>query len=187
MADIYQDMVQPGAAYSSDRIKSWSHYREPIDQSDYRLHGNSRRWGDATPEVQSRVIDTIIESAREKGLTPRETAHVLAIARVESGFNPDAAAGTTSASGLGQFIDKTGNHYHLNNRNRFDVGAQSDALVDHYIDNRTLAHKRGQGEEYIYKYHHDGPTRDYGGLTLSEKKVMPYVDKYERFVSSAWD
>lgn len=183
MADIYQDMVQPrGAAYSSDRIKPWSHYREPIDQSDGRLHGNSRRWGDATPEVQSRVIDTIIESAREKGLTPRETAHVLAIARVESGFNPDAAAGTTSASGLGQFIDKTGNHYHLNNRNRFDVGAQSDALVDHYIDNRTLAHKRGQGEEYIYKYHHDGPTRDYGGLALSEKKVMPYVDKYERFV-----
>ncbi|OUL16964.1 hypothetical protein B0X78_03015 [bacterium AM6] len=122
MADIYQDMVQPrGAAYSSDRIKSWSHYREPIDQSDGRLHGNSRRWGDATPEVQSRVIDTLIESAREKGLTPRETAHVLAIARVESGFNPDAAAGTTSASGLGQFIDKTGNHYHLNNRNRFDV------------------------------------------------------------------
>ena len=128
------------------------------------------------------MIDTIIESAREKGLSPRETAHVLAIARVESGFNPDAAAGTTSASGLGQFIDKTGNHYHLNSRNRFDVGAQSDALVDHYIDNRTLAHKRGQGEEYIYKYHHDGPTRDYGGLTLSEKKVMPYVDKYERFV-----
>ncbi|WP_221623616.1 hypothetical protein, partial [Pandoraea apista] len=34
----------------------------------------------------------------------------------------------------------------------------------------------------IYKYHHDGPTRDYGGLNLSEKKVMPYVDKYERFV-----
>ncbi|HDS1037868.1 TPA: peptidoglycan DD-metalloendopeptidase family protein [Stenotrophomonas maltophilia] len=183
MADIYTDMVQPtGAAYKSSQIKSWSHYREPIDHSDGRLHGDSRRWGDASDEVQSRVIDTIIESARDKGLSPRETAHVLAIARVESGFNPDAAAGTTSASGLGQFIDKTGAHYDLNGRNRFDVGAQADALVDHYIDNRTLAHKRGQGEDYIYKYHHDGPSRDYGGLGLSEKKVMPYVDKYEQFV-----
>ena len=183
MADIYTDMVQPtGSAYKSSQIKSWSHYREPIDTSDGRLHGDSRRWGDASDAVQSRVIDTIIDSAREKGLSPRETAHVLAIARVESGFNPDAAAGTTSASGLGQFIDKTGAHYGLNIRNRFDVGAQADALVDHYIDNRNLAHKRGHGEEYIYKYHHDGPSRDYGGLQLSEKKVMPYVDKYEHFV-----
>lgn len=181
---IYQDMVQPrGAGYRSDQIKPYSHYREPIDQSDGRLHGESRRWGDASPEVQSRVIDTLISSAREAGLSPRETAHVLAIARVESGFNPDAAAGTTSASGLGQFIDGTGNAYGLNNRNRFDVETQSDALVRHFVDNRELAQRRGQGEEYIYKYHHDGPIRDYGGLGLSERKVMPHLDEYQRFVT----
>ncbi|MBD8637327.1 peptidoglycan-binding protein [Stenotrophomonas sp. CFBP 13725] len=184
MPDIYQDMVQPrGAGYRSDQIKPYSHYREPIDQTDGRLHGESRRWGDATPEVQSRVIDTLIESSRDAGLSPRETAHVLAIARVESGFNPDAAAGTTSASGLGQFIDGTGSAYGLGNRNRFDVEAQSDALVKHFIDNRELAQRRGQGEEYIYKYHHDGPTRDYGGLGLAERKVLPHLDEYTRFVN----
>ncbi|MEN5426353.1 peptidoglycan-binding protein [Stenotrophomonas pennii] len=184
MPDIYQTMIQPrGAGYRSDQIKPYSHYREPIDQTDGRLHGESRRWGDASPEVQSRVIDTLIESSREAGLSPRETAHVLAIARVESGFNPDAAAGTTSASGLGQFIDGTGSAYQLNNSNRFDVEAQSDALVQHFIDNRQLAQRRGQGEEYIYKYHHDGPTRDYGGLGLAESKVMPRLAEYEQFVN----
>lgn len=181
--DIYTNMVQPpGAAYRSSQIESWSHYREPIDES-RALHGQSRRWGDASPEVQSRVIDSLIESSREAGLTPRETAYVLAIARVESGFNPDAAAGTTSASGLGQFIDRTGKHYGLNNANRFDVDAQSDALVAHFVDNRNLARDRGQGEDYIYKYHHDGPTKDYGGLGLSQRKVAPHLDEYEQFVN----
>lgn len=181
--DIYTNMVQPpGAAYRSSQIESWSHYREPIDES-RALHGQSRRWGDASPEVQSRVIDSLIESSRDAGLTPRETAHVLAIARVESGFNPDAAAGTTSASGLGQFIDRTGKHYGLNNANRFDVDAQSDALVAHFVDNRNLARDRGQGEDYIYKYHHDGPTKDYGGLGLSHRKVAPHLDEYEQFVT----
>ena len=181
--DIYTNMVQPpGAAYRSNQIESWSHYREPIDES-RPLHGQSRRWGDASPEVQSRVIDSLIESSREAGLTPRETAYVLAIARVESGFNPDAAAGTTSASGLGQFIDRTGKHYGLNNANRFDVDAQSDALVAHFVDNRNLARDRGQGEDYIYKYHHDGPTKDYGGLGLAQRKVAPHLDEYEQFVN----
>jgi len=181
--DIYTSMVQPpGAAYRSNQIEPWSHYREPIDES-RPLHGQSRRWGDASPEVQSRVIDSLIESSREAGLTPRETAHVLAIARVESGFNPDAAAGTTSASGLGQFIDRTGKHYGLTNANRFDVDAQSDALVAHFVDNRNLARDRGQGEDYIYKYHHDGPTKDYGGLGLSQRKVAPHLDEYEQFVN----
>jgi putative chitinase len=181
--DIYTNMVQPpGAAYRSNQIESWSHYREPIDES-RPLHGQSRRWGDASPEVQSRVIDSLIESSRDAGLTPRETAYVLAIARVESGFNPDAAAGTTSASGLGQFIDRTGKHYGLNNANRFDVDAQSDALVAHFVDNRNLARDRGQGEDYIYKYHHDGPTKDYGGLGLAQRKVAPHLDEYEQFVN----
>jgi putative chitinase len=182
--EIYTSMVQPpGAAYRSSQVESWSHYREPIDRTDGRLHGESRRWGDASAEVQSRVIDSLIESSREAGLTPRETAHVLAIARVESGFNPDAAAGTTSASGLGQFIDKTGKHYGLTNANRFDVDAQSDALVAHFVDNRNLARSRGQGEDYIYKYHHDGPSKDYGGLGLAQRKVAPHLDEYEQFVN----
>ncbi len=183
--EIYQDMIQPkGAAYRSDQIKPWSHYREPIDTANGRLAGNSRVWGDASPEVQSAVVDKIIESCERKGLSTRDTAYVLAIARVESGFNPDACAGTTSAAGLGQFIDKTGKHYGVNNANRWDVDKQADALVMHYLDNKRLAVARGHGDEYIYKYHHDGPSKDYGGLGISEKRVMPYAKQYEGFVKA---
>lgn len=181
--NVYEDMVQPrGRAYRSDQIAAWSHYREPIDNSPGRAAGNSRIWGDASPEVQSRVIDALIDASRKSGLNARETAYVLAIARVESGFNPDAAAGATSASGVGQFIDSTGRSYGLSNHNRFELDAQAGALVRHFIDNRDLANRRGLGEEYIYKYHHDGPSKDYGGLKISNEKVMPYVDRYEVFV-----
>jgi hypothetical protein len=181
--EIHADMVQPkGRGYRDEQIVPHSHYREPIDRSPGRLAGNSRIWGDASPEVQSRVIDGLIEASRDAGLDARRTALVLAIVRVESGFNPDAAAGTTSASGLGQFIDRTGSAYGINDASRFDVQQQSRAVVAHCIDNLRLAHSRGQGDEYIYKYHHDGPTRDYGGLALSNREVMPYLDGYERFV-----
>ena len=181
--EIYDSMIQPrGQEYRSSQIKPYSHYREPIDDAPGRLAGNSRVWGDASPEVQSRSIDLLIDASRNAGLTPRETAHVLAIARQESGFNPDAAS-NESASGLGQFIDGTGRSYGLNNQNRFDAGEGARALVEHFIDNRNLARSRGQGEEYIYKYHHDGPLRDYGGLGLSNQHVMPRLDEYERFVN----
>lgn len=181
--EIHAELVQPrGRPYRDDQIKPWSHYLEPIDTTRGRLAGNSRVWGDASPEVQSRVVDILIDAGRERGLTPRQVAHVLAIARIESGFNPDAAAGTTSASGLGQFVDRTGRSYGLGNHNRFDADAQANALVAHFLDNARLAQRRGQGEEYIYAYHHDGPSLRHGGLELSQQQVMPYVDRYERFV-----
>lgn len=56
--DVYESMIQPrGNEYRSDQIKPWSHYREPVDHSPGHLAGNSRVWGDASPEVQSRVIE----------------------------------------------------------------------------------------------------------------------------------
>lgn len=180
---IHDELIQSkGAPYRDSQLKAWSHYLEPINLDPSRLSGNSRIWGDATPEVQSRAIDSLTEASRAAGLGVRDTAHVLAIARIESGFNPDAAAGTSSASGLGQFIDKTGEAYGLDDTNRFDVDAQASALVAHFIDNRALAQRRGQDEAYIYKYHHDGPAQDYGGLALSQTKVMPLLEDYTRFV-----
>lgn len=188
MPNIYHDMIQPkGAAYRTSQLHSRSHYLEPIENAEGRLSGNSRIWGDAHPEVQSRVIDILVATSKDAGLNARETAYVLAIARVESGFNPDAAAGTTSASGVGQFIDDTGKAYGLGSTNRFDADAQARALVSHFVDNRELAAKRGQGEAYIYKYHHDGPSRDYGGLGLSADKVMPFLDRYTRFVETEFE
>jgi len=181
--EIYESMIQSrGAAYRESQIKPYSHYRDPIDCSPGRAAGNSHVWGDASAEVQSKVVDALITASGDAGLSTHATAHVLAIARVESGFNPDAAAGTTSAHGLGQFIDRTGAHYGINDSNRGDVNKQAEALVSHYQDNAALARARGQSEDFIYKYHHDGPTQDYGGLGISQQEVMPYLDQYEQFV-----
>ena len=155
---------KPGAAYRKNKIVSNSYYSESP---------GSPIWGDASKELQIESIDALITASIKHGLNARDTAYVLAITHVESGFNPNAAAGITTATGLGQFIDDTGLGYGLNNSNRWEVSAQADALVRHFIDNKALANKRNLPEQYIYKYHHDGPTRDYGGLALSNKKIIP--------------
>jgi LysM repeat protein len=180
-ATDYSDffVTRPGRPYRADQIVRQSHYNDPIDTSDGRLAGNSRIWGDAPATTQQASIEALVNSATTAGLTTRQTALVLAIAHTESGFNPDAAAGTTSASGLGQFIDSTGAAYGVNASNRWDVNAQADALVQHFLDNTQLADTRGQGEDYIYKYHHDGPKGNYGGLDLSRKIVIPLANQYE--------
>lgn len=132
--NIYEGLtVNRGPAYRQKQVRSYSHYNDPIDRSEGRLAGNSRRHGDAPVEVQIAVMDRIAVTSRQKGLNARETGYVLSIARIESGFNPDAAAGTSSATGLGQFVKRTGQAYGINNSNIWDVDVQINALIDHYI------------------------------------------------------
>ena len=178
--------TRPGAAYRDEQIKEHSHYREPLGQDGGRAAGKSRRWGDASADSRNVAIEALLREAGRAGLDARQTALLLATAHVESGFNPDAAAGTTSASGLGQFIDKTGKSYGLGAANRWDPDAQAAALVRHFQDNQKLARQRGQGEEYIYKYHHDGPNKDDGGLDLSRGKVLPAANAYEPILKKGY-
>jgi hypothetical protein len=183
----YAVMYAPrGPEYRNDQIRPYSHYRVPIDNTPGRLAGNSRRHGDASHETQRAVIDLLVQAARDGGLSKSDLAMVLAIARVESGFNPDAAAGTTSASGLGQFVDTTARAYGITtDAQRFDARDGAVALVKHYLENKRLsqnAHYSGR-EMYtmIYAYHHDGPSLAYGGRAISEAEVMP---KYDLFMNN---
>ena len=183
ISEIYSSMIQSRVKdYRDYKVKPWSKYNSAVVHSPGRVTGNSRVWGDALPEAQSKVIDGLISSSERVNLSPRQIAYVLATARVESGFNPDAAAGTTSAYGLGQFTKDTAAAYGMNSANHDDLRVQADALVAHYQDNAALARSRGKGEEYIYKYHHDGPSKEYGGLDIARREVTPYLDRYERFV-----
>ncbi|MBC8739802.1 lytic transglycosylase domain-containing protein [Paraburkholderia sp. UCT31] len=154
-----------------------SHFDDPIPD-DGLPHGNSRRWGDASPEVKQQVISALVSESAHRGLGRDDIAHVLAIARIESGFNPDAAATSTSASGLGQFIKATGAAYGLEHANRFDIEDNAKALVAHFIDNKELARENGKDAAWIYKYHHDGPKEDFGGLELARTEVIPYAKEY---------
>ena len=169
-----------GKEYRDDQIVSNSYYKTEI--LDRPNKGNSRIGGDVSIEVQERAMKSIVSEGIRQGMDERQIAMTLAIARHESGFNPDAAAGTTTAHGLGQFVNKTGNAYGLDDTNRWIMEEQARALVTHTLDNYKLAENRNQGEEYVYKYHHDGASKDFGGLGLSQKFVMPNVESYVNFV-----
>lgn len=146
------------------------------------IRGNSRLYGDASQEVQKTVINKIILEGKKTGMTNDQIAMTLAIANVESGFNPDAATGESSATGIGQFIDETGAGYSIDNTNRWDLDTQVKALVEHTLYNYNLVNKRGKTDNYVYKYHHDGPTADNEGLKVSNRKVMPLVKKYKKLL-----
>jgi len=158
---------------------------EPAKQSYFNvdiiedgIRGNSRKAGDASLEVQQTVVNKIIEVGGQMGMTDYEIAYTLAIARYESGFNPDAAAKSSSASGVGQFINDTGSNYGITNENRWDVDIQVQALVDHTLDNFETAKKKGYGNEYVYALHHDGISLAKNGLSKGKEHVMPFVPKY---------
>ena len=170
--------AKKGKAYKDSQIVSHSYVKDAIVEGGVR--GNSRVHGDASIETQNTVIDRIVTKGREEGLTDRQIAMTLAIAKHESGFNPDAAAGTTSARGLGQFVNKTGKAYGITKDNQWDLDTQVDALIAHTKDNYKLAD--GKDEAYVYAYHHDGPSLKYGGLKISKNKVIPLVDKFEKYL-----
>ena len=85
--DYSKLIVKPGKGYSQNSIVVKSYYNTPIQHNQGELSGNSRRWGDASVDVQKQVIGVLINTSRQFGLNDSETAIVLAIARHESGFN----------------------------------------------------------------------------------------------------
>lgn len=169
-----------GKAYKDSEIKAYSYYNDTIKGTGPR--GSSRVHGDAPKAVQKTAIETIIAEGKKAGMNNDDIALTLAIARLESGFNPDAAAGTTSAHGLGQFVDKTGTAYGLTDENRWDINEQARALVAHTQDNIERAEKNGKGREYVYAYHHDGPSLKYGGLAIGKANVTPRVASFLKLV-----
>ena len=176
-----------GSPYSQSSVVSWSHYNDPIDGT---VAGNSHIWGDASATTQMASINAIVQAAANAGLDTHDTALLLSIAYVESGFNPSAAAGTTSATGLGQFINRTGASYGLTPDNRWDLNAQAQAVVNYFIASANKADSRGQGAASIYAYWHDGLGSSGAGpgLKISNDQVMPLVSRFETALNqvAAW-
>jgi len=166
----------------TEKIVSQSYFNVPI--VDRPLKGNSRKAGDISKESQQKIMKKLIDTGRQSDMSNREIAIMLASVRHESGFNPDAAARGSSASGLAQFINDTGTSYGINNDNRWDVDMQVQATVDifnqHFIDVET----NNYSEDYVYALHHDGPSLSSGGLDLSKTKVMPFVNDYEKILEN---
>jgi hypothetical protein len=180
--EIPLDLLGKRGTQPGEKVANQSYFNTEIIERG--LAGNSRMSGDASPEVQKQVIDLIIKNGRESGMSDREIAIVLSIARHESGFNPDASAKTSSASGVGQFINSTGAKYGMNDENRWDANAQVNALIKHTQDNIARVNKADKEEVNIYELHHDGSFKNGKGLRFSKKNIMPFVDKYEKFLET---
>lgn len=175
MSDLYEYLnAKKGKAYFDDQIKPFSliSIYPDIDTS-RKLRGNSRTIGDANKDVQDTIIDMIITIAVRYGLSYKEISYILLTTKVESGFNPDAAAGTTSAAGLAQgtvgFIndaltqseDILGFQLDLRNEEVFDAEKRCYAVIYSFLLNKSKvmeSYTSDQSEywEWLYLLHHDG-------------------------------
>jgi len=175
MSDLYEYLnAKKGKAYFDDQIKPFSLISSyPDIDTSRKLRGNSRTIGDANKDVQDTIIDMIITIAVRYGLSYKEISYILLTTKVESGFNPDAAAGTTSAAGLAQgtvgFIndaltqseDILGFQLDLRNEEVFDAEKGCYAVIYSFLLNKSKvmeSYTSDQSEywEWLYLLHHDG-------------------------------
>ncbi len=173
------------SALPRPKTVSWSHFNDPVDKTPNGLHGRSRAWGDIDPSSRQTVIEELLTSAEKISLSRKDTALLLAITRVESGFNPDAAARTTSASGLGQFIEKTGSSFGITNATRFSLRENISAMFSYIGECAGYARRDLKGSQssdpapFIYAHYHDGPKLGLGGLKIAQAEVVPWRDRFE--------
>ena len=158
-------------------------YHDPIDKTPGRIQGNSRRWGDATIETKTEVIREIIRSAKDLNYSLEETAFALLVARLESGFNPDAAALGSTAAGVGQLVERTGIGVGLSPEDAFDYQQNTKAMLLYIKDRMEFVKKRypdistEEQFKYTYAHYHDGNILQYGGLEISAKQIMPNFNR----------
>lgn len=214
MTTIYELLrCSKGTTYAGEQISSQSHLKltPEIDKPAGALRGISRAHGHATPEVQDRVIDILLEIGARYKLSYRDIAHLLLICKIESGFNPDAAAGTTSAAGLGQYTSATieeaakagmskvrlGFCLNLAGSAVFDAEHGAFGVLLSYMKSKERAIKYfgNDYEQNLYLFHHDGwyfkPTPEKlaesgpkDALQIIQQSILPSLDRLEGLLSA---
>lgn len=91
--------------YKDEVLRDYSHYKDPLDTTEGRLSGISRKCGDVSAETSDLVKTLLVNEWKAAGLSDDLISVGLAIVSVESGFNPDAAS-NESAAGFGQFVTR---------------------------------------------------------------------------------
>jgi putative chitinase len=166
-------------------VAKHSHFNDPISIRENM--GNSRIWADANENVKLNSINQILDEAIKQKMSLHEAIFALSVAHTESGFNPDAAAGSTSASGLGQFINKTGELYGLNSNNRFNIEDNARALVS-LLKNNLKESKNEVNENDIfiqaYSHYHDGTNVSSQTQKFASNKIPSLMDKFTNYIFS---
>jgi murein DD-endopeptidase MepM/ murein hydrolase activator NlpD len=213
MTTVYEYLrASKGAAYKDSQVKdySWIKVKPDVDISASRIHGNSRIHGDISPAMQDKVIDLLIEVSTRYKLGYRDIAHVLLMTKIESGFNPDAAAGTTSAAGLGQYtkatveeaakagISKSRLGFTLDLSDEYVLDAERGAfgvLLSYMIcKERAAKYFPEKIEENIYLFHHEGwyfnpdkpssPERVMDVRGIIAKKISTHLTSIEKLLQT---
>ncbi len=141
--------------------------------------------------TQTAAINALIHAAAAHNLGVDDTALLLAIVRRESGFNPDAAVGVSSASGLGQFPDGTGKEFGLTSANRWDLSAQANAAVEFFVKCENTTKAAGLDNSHIYAFWQAGLNSAgkvgkaeafSDAINASINHVMPHVSAYKTYL-----
>ena len=152
-----------------DRIIEGSRFQRTFDAAEVdRSAGRDLLRVGAPDWMQKESVRAILFSARKAGLPIEDQAVLLAIADIESGFNPMARAPTTTACGLFQFVKRTGEMFSLATAECMDPWQNARAGVAHYLFNleRRVAPQTTSlaGAERVFRLfelsyylHHDGP------------------------------
>jgi putative chitinase len=185
----YSAMIaQKSGGYSQNSVKAWSYYNDQPPAGISGVQGNSTIGGDISASGQVAIINQIIQAANSAGFTTYQTAYLLALVRYESGFNPDAAAGTSSALGLGQMLDGTASENGLTGDDRWDAQAQITAMVEYFGKGWAATVGQGDNPADLYEWWHDGAGNfaknpNGPGLNLSKQNVMPWVNVINGLIS----
>jgi hypothetical protein len=165
-----------------------------------------RRWGRAAPDDQELAVRAIADALAQARAPIDLSAMILAIARVESGFNPFSEHPASTACGLFQFVEATWRAYQPTRDTCFDPYVNAWAGVRHLsmLEQRRLREARAlltgvpdelQRTEYLYRllyaYHFHGPRSVYaavGGSPTAQGAAdsgVPYLRRYYTILKRA--
>jgi len=190
-SDIHHQMILGKISdHTIDKILDASSFQREYSIEEMRKNGARAFVGvGAPPWAQREAIRAILFNARKAGLSIEDQAVLLAIADIESGFNPLAQAQTTTACGLFQFVQKTGETFSLSAAECMDPWKNARAEVEHYTSNYehrvkaqteslTGSEKVLRTFELSYYLHHDGP---YSENPSNELKALVLSGSYFLF------
>lgn len=152
-----------------ENIISGSRFTRTYDSEEVARNGIREFLSVGAPEwTQRESVRAILFHARKAGLPIEDQAVLLAIADIESGFNPMARAPTTSACGLFQFVKRTGESFSLSTSDCMNPWLNAKSEIEHYLYNFDRRVKRHVNDlsgaervfrtfELSYYLHHDGP------------------------------
>lgn len=165
-----------------------------------------KRWGRAVPEDQDLALRAVADALAKARLPIDLSAMILAIARVESGFNPFSEHPVSTACGIFQFVEGTWQSYAPIRDTCLDPYLNAWAGVKHLsaLDTGRLREARTllqgvpdelQRTEYLYRllyaYHYHGSRSLFaalGGSPTAQQAAnsgVPYLKRYYAILKKA--